>query len=395
MKIVYVVRNGFHPPFNGERVKSAALATALASCGDLHVLDLGRADYPGNPYPDGEVLDLPYGGRAAITSLIVHGHTRNARRNARALAQNQRARLSRIPALRRHAAARLLQSLRADVVVVDHPQLAKLALDSGARIRVVHAHNVESRLARSLAQSTGKLWSRYKVHRLENIERRVLPKLDQVWAVSEADAQAFRHMGLSRVHVTPNIIPDHAFAQTPSVGQAGHAAFFGWLAYPPNAAAVEYLIGLTERLPELKKLTLIGKGLPDALAQKIRNHPRIHYAGYVESIESAVAEACAILVPLAHGAGTKLKVIEALALGKPLITTPVGAEGLNLDHGVHALIAKPGPEFDAYCRQALSEPGLYSRLSTEGRAWAHEHYSMKAIIECVKVALSPAKGGMR
>ena len=390
MKITYVVRNGFHPPFNGERVKSAALATALANCGDLQVLDLGRADYPGNPYPDGEMLDLPYGGRATITSLIVHGHARNTRRNANALAQNQRARLSRIPALRRHAAARLLQSLRADAVVVDHPQLANLALDSGARIRVVHAHNVESRLARSLAQSTGKLWSRYKVHRLENIERRVLPQLDQVWAVSEADAQAFRGMGLSRVHVTPNIIPDHAFAKHSSLGAPGHAAFFGWLAYPPNAAAVEYLIGLTERLPELKKLTLIGKGLPDALAQKIRNNPRIHYAGYVESIESAVAEACAILVPLAHGAGTKLKVIEALALGKALVTTPVGAEGLSLQDGRHAVIRELGPAFDEACQRALSHPEKNADCGRQGQRHAQALFSQQSLNLAVQTALKVA-----
>lgn len=387
MKIVYVIRNGFFPPFNGERVKSAALATALARSGTLTLIDLGRADYPDDPYPDGVQLELPYGGSAIIFSMLVHGHSANSRRAKSNLTGGKARRLSRLPLARRQAAAKLIAALRPDVVVADHPFLASLALASGAPLKIVHAHNVESQLAASMAAASGNLRQKLKVWRLRRIENRLLPQLDQVWAVSEPDAKFFESIGVRQARVTPNIIPDHAFVAQPAMGVAGHAVFFGWLAYPPNALAVEYLLGLAERSAAVRQLTLIGRGLPAPLAERAKANPKVCYLGYVESLVEATRDAAVILVPLSHGAGTKLKVIEALALGKPLVTTATGAEGLALVDGRHARIGELGEEFDALCVRALSQPEKYLAMALDGQRHARARFSQGALDQAVAACL--------
>lgn len=383
MKIAYVVRNGFYPAFNGERVKTASLSTALAHCGDLSVLDLGRSDYPKIACPDGEIFDLPYGGQARIYSMLVHGRSAAVRRDA---AQGKR--LSRLPLARRSAAKRLIAELAPDVLVVDHPLLAPLALQSAAKLKIVHAHNVESQLAASLAQTKGGLRQSLKVWRLRRVEKKAMPALSQVWAVSESDAQQFRALGAAQVLVTPNIIPDSAFAATQSPGQIGHAAFFGWLAYPPNAEAVEYLLNLAERCDWLTRLTLIGRGLPARLEARIKGNPKLRYLGYVENLTDALSEAAAVLIPLQHGAGTKLKVIEALALGKVLVTTPIGAEGLDLAQASHAFVKPLGADFDACAQEVLCNPAAHQAMARIGQNHARARFSQVALNQAVAEALS-------
>jgi polysaccharide biosynthesis protein PslH len=390
-KLVYVIRNGFYPPFNGERVKTAALASALAAAGDLHVLDLGRADYPGTGYPDDELLQLPYGGQARFYSLILHGHAGNLRR----LRQAPGTRLSRLPLARRREAGRLIDQLNPDAVIVDHPFLAPLARQAARARTVVHAHNVESALAGSLARQSGRWRHRLKAWRLRRVERHHLPLVDQVWAVSDADATAFRALGARAVHLVPNIIPRAAFADRAVTGRHGHAAFFGWIAYPPNLDAVKYLLDMAERVPALRQLTLVGRGLPDALQERVRGNPRVRYAGYVENLAAAVDEAAVILVPLAHGGGTKLKVIEAMAMGKPLVTTPVGAEGLALEDGVHALVAQPGPDFDRAAARVLEDPAAFAAMSERGQQHCAEHFSQGALNRAVAGALAGLLGAVQ
>jgi glycosyltransferase involved in cell wall biosynthesis len=388
VKIAYVVRNGFFPPFNGERVKSAALATALASSGELTLIDLGRSDYPGNRYPDGARLELPYGGKATVHSMLTHGHRSNLERAEHAATSGDSVRLSRMPLMRRRAAAELLSQLCSDIVVVDHPQLATLALAAPARCRVVHAHNVESKLARSLAESSGSLRHRLRSWRLQRIEHRQLPRLDQVWAVSAADAEFFRRGGCDKVEVLPNVIPPSAFMSSAVSGTPGHAAFFGWMAYPPNVDAVRYLMGLVSRSPAIRSLSLVGRDLPSDLVEALRAHPRIRYLGYVQDLKSAVADAAVILAPLASGAGTKLKVIEALALGKPLVTTSIGAEGLDLVDGEHVCIAPLGEAFDAAAEQLLRAPALGLAMAERGRRHVAAHFSIDTLTVAARAALA-------
>lgn len=122
--IDYVIRRSFYPPFNGERVKTASVATALAATDQLTIVDMGRDAYPGNRFANGETFPLPYGGHARFFSAVRVYHPWLAgwmRLSGRAVNPPW---LWRTTAARWRACLRLLADLSLRVLAVDHPLLA-------------------------------------------------------------------------------------------------------------------------------------------------------------------------------------------------------------------------------------------------------------------------------
>ena len=348
------------------------MASALAACGDLTVYDTGRGDYPGGIIPRGESLKLPYGGNAKFHSFVA---------DAGRLGPKSR------PQRRRHA-QRLIDQQNTDLVVVDHPTLAGVALGSRCRRRVMHTHNVESLLAKQMrAQSPAlKYWLRER--RFSRIERKQFPRFDQIWAVSDEDAAYYRHQGLSPVELMPNIVPPSAFATTEGNNEPGTAAFFGWMAYPPNAEAAANLLDIAPQVQGLNMLYLIGKGLPDSLKRRAGQEQHVQALGYVDDLAKTLQHVQVVAIPLLHGAGTKLKVIEALAMGKAVVTTPIGAEGLRLADGTHALIAAPGDAFVEALSSLLRNPIQQAELGAAGRDHALEHFSLQRLTTATQSAVT-------
>jgi glycosyltransferase involved in cell wall biosynthesis len=114
------------------------------------------------------------------------------------------------------------------------------------------------------------------------------------------------------------------------VGSAKLILFFGQLKYPPNAQALRTI---TERiLPRLDsdfRLLVVGGGLSSGSARRLSSPPRLILAGPVENIADYIRAADVVAVPLEHGTGTRLKILESVACGVPVLSTSIGAEGLN------------------------------------------------------------------
>jgi glycosyltransferase involved in cell wall biosynthesis len=109
--------------------------------------------------------------------------------------------------------------------------------------------------------------------------------------------------------------------------------------------------------------------------------PRIEIHGFVEDLRPLYARASVVAVPLEVSAGTNIKVLEAMACGKAIVTTPVGCAGLGLNDGYQAAIRQDWSEFsDAVC-ELLSEAGLRSELGARARRAAENHFSWAAIAE--------------
>jgi glycosyltransferase involved in cell wall biosynthesis len=103
-----------------------------------------------------------------------------------------------------------------------------------------------------------------------------------------------------------------------------------------------------------------------------------------------------IIVPLRVGGGTRLKIVEAMAKGKAIVTTRIGAEGLDLVHGTHALFADSPAEFAAEVERLLADPELAQRLGRAARALALERYSWRAVVRTLEsfyLRLSPELSG--
>lgn len=369
LKIVHVVAHNSLKPQTGGGIKTASLSSALADLGQLTILSCDRRYLPEN----GKDVNLVFGGRAQYLNL------------------GSGKRGSRIRSRRHRAAVGLIDRLAPDVVVADDVSLAPVAHECAAPKRFIHTHNFESRLHFELARTERSFKNYLKARKYARFERELLPQLDEVWAVSEADARSYQALGLSNVRCVPNVIPAEYFCPAPEVGQPGQIMFFGTLWWGPNLDGAKYLLDAARRrnwsgANSQPALHVLGAGSREQLAGEAEQLG-VKLPGFVDSLIDYCAAAAVIAVPIAWGGGTKLKTLEAMAMGKPVVTTDEGAAGLGLIDGEHALIRPLGESFDRAVEQVANDPAGYSEMALRGRDYIRENFTMNRIKQVVADAI--------
>lgn len=202
---------------------------------------------------------------------------------------------------------------------------------------------------------------------------------------SEDEAQYLRRWGLTNVHTVPNAVPiPEPFerrARTHVPPQPARLAFVGNMAYGPNVDAVvhfsrEVMPLLRQRVPGVTFEVFGPSGPSPTLADL---PPDILMRGFVADLTGALREVDAYVAPIRLGGGTKLKVLTALACGVPLVTTPVGAEGLGLEHGTHALICDSPASMAEAVVALLQDAHLAARLAAAGRSLVAGRFSWAVV----------------
>jgi len=154
--------------------------------------------------------------------------------------------------------------------------------------------------------------------------------------------------------------------------------------HPPNVEAIEFLCrAIVPRIdPALlaaHPISVVGNGLTEDICALADGHPHIRMVGWVPSVLPYLARARLSLVPLLHGAGTKRKLIEALMIGTPSVSTAIGAEGLRLEHDVHVLVADDPAAFAAAIARLVADDALWRRLAARGRARIMEQHGRASV----------------
>lgn len=227
---------------------------------------------------------------------------------------------------------------------------ASLAGPVGETLNVFAPHNVEARILAETARSaTGarKLFAAAEARKIAREEQRQWRLADLCVAVSDLDAAAMRAGGARRVVVAPNGTDavDCLPALTRTADEPIRLLFVGTLAYWPNEHGVAWFV--REVLPRIQhqvdaRFDVVG----DAPPRRVEG-PGVTYHGHVADLRLQYEAAHAVVVPLHHGSGTRLKVVEAMAYGRPLVSTRLGAEGLPLADGSHFLAADDPETFAA------------------------------------------------
>ncbi|HLF25340.1 MAG TPA: glycosyltransferase family 4 protein [Anaerolineae bacterium] len=158
--------------------------------------------------------------------------------------------------------------------------------------------------------------------------------------------------------------------------------YAGALSFEANRDAVAYF--LSASFPRIRsqrpnaRLRVTGK-VDAAQRAALPSLDGVEFTGYLPDVRPAIAQAWAEVVPLRKGGGTRLKVLEALALGTPVVSTSKGIEGLDLEHDRHVLVADGGDDFAAATIRLLAQPNLRARLSTAGQQRVRECYDWRVI----------------
>ena len=231
--------------------------------------------------------------------------------------------------------------------------------------------DIESALHERCAATEG--WPRRWAHGLfagfaRRSEQRLLPQFDLVLATSDADRNRIQQLApRARVTVYPNAVP----LRFPSPVEEEHCiAFSGNLEYHPNVAAVRFFArqvwpALRRQDPALRWL-LIGRN-QWAVARWTAGDPRIEATGPVEDPLAELARARLVVAPLLAGSGTRVKILEAWAASRAVVSTRVGAEGLPAIDGENLLLADSPEEILRAVWKLLEDEALRRRLGSAGR----------------------------
>jgi glycosyltransferase involved in cell wall biosynthesis len=229
-----------------------------------------------------------------------------------------------------------------------------------------------------IRQVVASLQARKNANDWRGLQHSVARRVERVVLCSEADV---RRSGLPNAVAIPNAYPRPAH----SVGHLTPAEpptilLQGSLNYAPNMDAVDWLVGEVEpllraRVPDVR-IRLVGKPTPGV--ERRNRPPEVTVVGRVETMEPELARADIAVVPLRIGSGTRLKILESFAHRIPVVSTSLGADGLDVEDGVHLLIADGAEAFADACQRLLTDVDLRKRLVDAAEARFLERYEWSA-----------------
>ncbi len=267
------------------------------------------------------------------------------------------------------------------------PYLSSIRAHSNARI-VLRSHNLEFIIWKRLARQSGNVAKRAYLnllaHQLKNYELDILNQVDGIAAISRRDAIDFEKLGSKKPKL---IIPFgiNLDVYTPVINENPQLNFFhlGSMDWTPNIEGLNWF--LDEIWPEINKafpkshFYLAGRDMPEDFYK--RKSPNVHIVGEVEDAKNFINSNSIMIVPLLSGGGIRVKIIEGMALGKAIISTAVGAEGLHYKNKKNIWIANKVDDFIKAINYFNEDLQNINKMGLSARALAESDYNEKRIIE--------------
>ncbi len=290
-------------------------------------------------------------------------------------------------ALRRHAATRPVDLWHCEWT----PYAEALRSVPGRRVAV--AHNVESVVWRRYYETEANPLKRWYVGRqlrkFERFERRALAGADRTIAVSGVDARRFREdFGVTRVDVVENGVDTAYFRPGAARRTPGRLLFLGSLDWRPNLDAVGLL--LDDAFPAVRAaepdatLDLVGRNPPAWLRRRTAESPGVRLFADVPDVRPFLATCALLVVPLRVGGGSRLKILEALSAGTPVVSTRIGAEGLSLEPGRDLTVTESTGDLAPALVAALRSPGRLARQAASGRERVLARYDWDTLADAME-----------
>ena len=287
------------------------------------------------------------------------------------------------PEVRRGLRA-LLEQENYDVILCDFMAAAGVIPWDCATPKVLFTHNVEATIwRRHYEVASHMIWkaiSWQEWRKMEAAERRYLRLADRVLAVSETDRDAFAtFLDLEKLTVIPTGVDVEYFQPFPGEQTANSLVFTGSMDWLPNEDAIFYFTDailplIREHSPE-GFLDVVGRNPSRKLQALAESEKSIRLTGWVDDIRPFVGRGSVCIVPLRIGGGTRLKIFEAMAMGKAVVSTSVGAEGLAVRSGENIVLADTPNDFAQAVISLLRDPGRRQQLGAAARTLVQEHYS--------------------
>jgi glycosyltransferase involved in cell wall biosynthesis len=244
-------------------------------------------------------------------------------------------------------------------------------------------HRKLVRTNRELPNRPGKLLHASHILPLLLAERRAIRMADASFVCSEEDRRYLRRIGLGRgVAVVPNGLPVPPHPAPPCPDPT--ILLLGTYGYEPNSVAAQRLVTrifplVRQQVPEAR-LTVAG-GFPERIASFRSAPPGVEFTGFVPDLDKLYADSRVVACPVSVGSGTRLKLVEAAAYGRPMVSTRIGAEGLAFEDGREIMLRDDDEGFAAACVTLLRDDAACARLGAAARARMKASYAAEGIVD--------------
>jgi glycosyltransferase involved in cell wall biosynthesis len=257
-------------------------------------------------------------------------------------------------------------------------------------------HIATARSLRQIESLRDRFFALLYIPALIAAERRATRLATQTFVCSDVDAGRLRRLVAgARIEIVRNAITQRV--DLPAHTDAPVLLMVGIYSFQPNRDAAEYFI--SRIFPKIRQSVpgaevWFAGGSPDHVRTSGMNLEGVRFLGFVPDITEVYRSARVVICPITSGSGTRVKLVEAASMAKAIVTTTIGAEGLDFAHGVHALVGDDADSFAAHCIELLGDSTLCQRLGKAARELAKERFDKERIIrrlanELSKHALSP------
>lgn len=390
-KILFISARLPFPPTEGHQIRTFGILKQLQKNNDIHLLSVLR---PNEEVPkNNELSDLcssiegvkvRLSFSSNITALI-----KSAIKNLPIVVTKY------INSELEKTFQQVIKDVQPDIVHFDLLHLVQLSKYVPAETTIVlNQHNVESDLVFQRAKNTQNIILKMILNRdaklLRAFEENAVRLVSVTLSCSDADRNSLLSMGANQVHTIPNGVDTKVL--TPGLGMNNeHFVFLGGMGWYPNKQGMEWFINKVMPILILSndtiQIDIIGNPNPILNVPEVYEK-NINIIGFVDDFKPLVRNSLAMIVPLTVGSGTRLKVLEGMSLGKSIVSTKKGAQGIELDDGIDILFADKEEEFSKVMLDLIENKERAADIGKNARAKAVSKYDWDVIGESLNTIYS-------
>lgn len=403
MKILWAKSGGLLPLTHGGRIRSYYLARELAKFHDVSLFTF--ASQHENPIPAHEPLKQFFRNVVCLPLKIpkLHGlqESVNYARNLLSTRPYSASKYCQ-PWVKQELAAHLARE-QYDLLLCDFLLTAGVIPWDWPRPKVLFTHNIEAVIwERHFRTSKNPVWKAvsYREYRsLERMERKYVSSADHVLAVSDNDRDFFlRYAPKGKMTVIPTGVDIDYFTPSNEEPDPESIVFTGSMDWIANEDGIVFFIEKVLPLVRLQfpkaKLLVVGRRPSERMKKIGASAPGVEVTGTVDDIRPYLARGSVYVVPLLVGGGTRIKIFEAMAAGKAIVSTTIGAEGLPVRHGENILLADDAQSFANCVVELLKNRASRERMSSAARKLVVDGYSWHAVGRTLCAALETTATGV-